>query len=73
MIGIYAIKNIENGKMYIGQSTNLSHRKSQHLCALKAGKHHSRSLQSEYNENPQAFKFEILCKCGESDLDDLEK
>ena len=73
MIGIYAIKNIENGKMYIGQSKNLSHRKSQHLSALKAGKHHSRLLQNEYNENPQAFKFEILCKCGENDLDDLEK
>lgn len=73
MIGIYAIKNIENGKMYIGQSTNLSHRKSSHFYDLKAGKHHNRLLQSEYNENPQAFKFEILCKCGESDLDDLEK
>ena len=73
MIGIYAIKNNDNGKIYIGQSKDLSHRKSTHLYDLKNNRHHNEAMQADYNKNPDAFVFEILCKCGADDLDDLEK
>lgn len=73
MIGIYAIRNTENGKLYIGQSQDLSHRKSTHFYDLKNNRHHNEIMQADYNKNPEAFAFEILCKCGANDLDDLEK
>lgn len=73
MIGIYAIKNADNGKIYVGQSKNISHRKSTHFYDLKNNRHHNNIMQMDYNKNPNAFSFEVLCKCGETDLDDLEK
>ena len=73
MVGIYQIRNTVNGKRYIGQSENLSHRKSCHFYNLVNQKHGNRYLQEDYNQNPEAFVFEILCKCGKEDLLDLEK
>ena len=73
MIGIYAIKNEINRKVYIGQSKNLSHRRSTHLYDLKNNKHKNKEMQKDYNDNPTAFKFEILCLCDADELDQKEK
>ena len=35
MIGIYKITNIENGKSYIGQSTNINNRINKHKNRYK--------------------------------------
>lgn len=72
MTGIYQIINNKNGKRYIGQSKNLSHRRSCHVYDLKNAKHRSAAMQKEYDENPDAFCFEILCECKQEELDDLE-
>ena len=73
MIGIYKITNQNNGKVYIGQSKNLSHRKATHIYDLKHNMGHNKEMQKDFNDNPDAFKFEVLCKCSENDLDMLEK
>lgn len=73
MIGIYIIKNNDNGKVYVGQSKNISHRKSTHFYDLKNNRSHSKSMQADYNINPDAFSFEVLCECNENELDDLER
>lgn len=72
MVGIYKITNTENGKIYIGQSIDISHRKACHEYDLKNNRHKNVYLQRSYNKNPKAFKFEIICYCEEEDLNDLE-
>ena len=73
MIGIYKITNTDNGKIYIGQSIDIRHRKSCHEYDLKNNRHGNIHLQRAYNINPKAFKFEIVCQCNEEDLDSLEE
>lgn len=72
MVGIYKIVNTENGKIYIGQSINIKHRKNCHNYDLKNNRHKNPYLQKAYNKNPEAFKFEVLCICEEKELNDLE-
>lgn len=73
MIGIYQLRNTRNGKRYIGQSKNISHRKSCHFYDLKNNRHRCKDLQVAYNENPESIVFEVICKCGVEELDDLER
>lgn len=72
MVGIYKITNTENGKIYIGQSVDIRHRKNCHNYDLKNNRHKNHYLQKEYNENPKAFKYEVLCICEKKELNDLE-
>jgi len=73
MIGIYKITNVTNNKVYIGQSIDIQHRWACHRHDLRTGIHKNLHLQRAYNQNPDAFKFEIECTCKEEDLDSLEK
>ena len=45
MIGVYAIINKTNGKMYIGESINILLRWKFHKEKLNKGLHHSYKLQ----------------------------
>lgn len=72
MIGIYQIRNIENGKLYIGQSTNIKHRFQQHIYDLTTNKHKNKSMQKDYNDNHNIFVFEVLKQCSKEELDTLE-
>ena len=46
MIGIYAIRNTQNGKMYIGESIDIEKRWKNHQEDLDNGNHHSYKLQA---------------------------
>ena len=72
MTGIYRIRNIKNGKMYIGQSVNIEHRKSCHFSDLKKNRHRNVHLQRAYNVSPEDFVFEVVCVCEEEELNGLE-
>lgn len=39
--GIYKITNTKNGKVYIGSSSNIERRFTEHKCELIENKHHS--------------------------------
>ena len=59
--GIYAIRNIINNKVYIGQAVNLHKRNREHFNSLRQGKHDSIKLQRAWNKyGPDSFIFEIL-------------
>jgi len=73
MVGIYKITNTTNGKVYIGQSRDIKHRKACHEYDLRNNRHGNIHLQRSFNLNPDAFKFEIVCLCVEEDLDALEE
>jgi group I intron endonuclease len=70
MVGIYGIRNKINGKMYVGQSVNVSNRFIRHKTLLKHNKHYNRHLQNSYNKHGlEQFEFIILEKCEERLLD----
>lgn len=61
IIGIYKIKNKENGKVYIGSSKNIENRWKQHKTLLRCGKHHSQHLQYSWNKyGSDCFLFEVI-------------
>lgn len=47
--GVYEIVNSKNGKKYVGQSENISKRWKEHKKELNCGKHHSCTLQEDWN------------------------
>lgn len=64
---IYCIENVNNGKLYIGQTTNFAKRMKQHAGQLANGSHFNNTLQEDYNNGDE---FEIGCifrygLCGE--------
>ena len=63
MIGVYAIINKANGKMYIGESINILLRWKFHKEELNKGTHHSYKLQQDWNEYGAGnFTFKIIEK-----------
>lgn len=59
--GIYMIKNLVNGKIYIGSAVNLCGRKNTHFHELRNNKHHSRYLQRAFNKYGEGnFVFDVL-------------
>lgn len=70
---IYMIENIVTGKAYIGQTVNYDKRKSEHINALKSGRHDNRYLQSSWNKyGESAFRFSVVTECDAERLDELE-
>ena len=67
--GIYTITNSINNKLYIGLSTDIAGRLTQHKYELKASTHINKHLQKAWNKyGEQSFLFEILVECEEEYL-----
>jgi group I intron endonuclease len=59
--GVYIIKNSINNRVYVGSSGNIKKRWSDHKRDLMAEKHHSQSLQADWEEyGSESFVFEVL-------------
>jgi len=59
--GVYQIKNITNGKVYIGNSENIKRRWGDHKKRLRAQIHHCQSLQRAFNKyGESAFEYSII-------------
>ena len=60
--GVYVIRNIENGKMYIGStSTSFRKRWENHKRKLRKNKHPNDHLQASYNKyGKDCFEFQII-------------
>ena len=58
--GVYIIRNLANGKVYVGSSVNISARWCKHRIALEAGTHHGIKLQRSWVKyGRDAFAFEV--------------
>ena len=72
--GIYQIRNLVNGKKYIGQASNLRKRKSNHFSSLKRGDHYNQHFQRAYDKyGKENFVFEILIYCELFELTPYEQ
>lgn len=59
--GVYQIKNLVNGKVYIGSSVNIKARWAAHKSSLRKNLHHSAALQRAWNKyGSDSFEFSIL-------------
>jgi group I intron endonuclease len=59
--GIYCIRNLVSGHIYVGASVNIYQRWHTHKNCLKNNCHHSGKLQASWNEHgSSAFLFDVL-------------
>lgn len=61
-VGIYMITNTLTNEIYIGGSTDIKHRWSNHLSRIRKGTHTYACFNNEKN-----VKFEILQECSSAD------
>lgn len=60
-MGIYQIKNMVNGKIFIGSSKNLHGKFNSYKLQLKLGSHVNRELQKDYTHfGEDKFSFEVV-------------
>ena len=72
--GIYGIRNLVNGKWYIGQSMNLEARKKNHLAQLRRGDNGNKVLQADYLKHGENnFEICVLEYAPEEMLDIRER
>lgn len=72
--GIYSIKNLVNGKKYIGQALDLKKRKREHFSLLRRNLHLNIHLQNAWNKyGENNFIFDILCYCKKEELTKYEQ
>jgi group I intron endonuclease len=72
--GIYRIRNIVDGKVYIGSAINFRVRWNQHRCLLRQGKHFCKHLQAAWNKRgAHAFVYEIIEACENERLIEREQ
>ena len=64
---VYCIRNIKNGKEYIGSTKNLNQRINTHFNSLKNNNHHNKDLQLDWNEQT-SDSFEIIILDFKSDI-----
>lgn len=58
---IYKIRNVVNGKFYVGSAVDTRTRFRQHRKLLRKGTHHCKHLQAAWNKyGEDAFKFEVV-------------
>lgn len=71
--GIYCIKNIQNGLVYVGSSKNIDQRWSTHKYMLNKNIHFNCHLQNAWNKyNPESFSFIVLELCVQEILVERE-
>jgi group I intron endonuclease len=62
--GIYQIRNIINGKCYIGSSINIQERWGAHKRTLRKNQHYNKYLQRAWNKHGEGcFEFTVLETC----------
>ena len=67
--GIYEIRNLVNGKRYVGSAVEFGNRWRVHAQSLRRGDHHSVALQRAWRlYGPSAFQFNKLLACSKDNL-----
>lgn len=73
MIGIYAVRNKVNNKMYIGQSIDIEHRWRSHKADLRTEHGHNPHIKKDYEQyGLDVFELVILEQCPAEKLHERE-
>lgn len=65
VVGIYAIRNTLDGKVYVGSSTDVRKRWGQHKAQIRSGRHHNAHLRHACAKHGlEAFAFTLLEECA---------
>ena len=67
MRGIYLIKNLSNGKEFVGMAANIEKTMSQTRSRLRYGDHTSLDMQADY-DNGDEFDYVVLQEIPEGDM-----
>jgi hypothetical protein len=60
-MGIFQVKNLANGKLFIDSSLNLEGKINRTRFQLKLGSHRNKTLQEDFNQlGADSFAFEII-------------
>lgn len=60
-MGIYQIRNMKNGRIYIGSAKDLRGRINSNKFQLRMGSHLNKEMQKDFDEiGEEGFSFEIL-------------
>jgi hypothetical protein len=63
VMGVYRIRNMRNGKSYVGFSIDMPGRINRHKAELRFGSHRNLELLGEWNSlGESSFEFEVLDK-----------
>lgn len=74
MQGVYIIRNKITEEVYVGSTTRLLKRKTQHFSSLKRNDHENKFLQQSYNQyKKKDFEFVILEEYEDPDREFLYK
>ena len=65
---VYQIKNLENNKVYIGETIRGELRWKQHLCRLRGNRHPNKLLRADFDKyGEEAFEWSILKEFEDGD------
>lgn len=73
--GIYLIRNLINGKVYIGKSVNIYKRIVAHICGLTAKRKKEENphfISAWYKYGKEAFEYVVLEECSIDELSEKE-
>ena len=67
-MGVFQIRNIANGKIFIDSSTNMNSKWNRHQTQLKFGNNWNTELQNDWKKfGEDNFVFEVLSELEEKD------
>ncbi len=68
-MGIYAVRCLETGEVWVGQSRNLDAQQNRLWFSLRLGSERNTALQQAWdNHGSQAMSFEVMAKLGEEEV-----
>lgn len=71
---IYQIRNLVNGRIYVGQTHDFKTRRINHLSSLRHGNHVNPILQQSFSKHGEAaFEFTILEEVSSDTLEGLKR
>ncbi len=72
-VGVFQIRNVANGKIYIEGSVNLDKIWNRHKVELKLNGHRNPALQKDWNEFGESnFMFEILSEIKQDETRNID-
>lgn len=72
-MGVFQIRNIVNGKVFIDSSTNMNSKWNRHRVQLKIGSNWITELQNDWNKfGEDKFVFEVLSELEHKDDDSID-